>query len=153
MKIKGLADQGLDQQQHHAQQPPSQSQQSIQHHPEENQDSNSFKSDEEEEEMSDDENEDPTNNPDPRAPLDPIIQIQNSNSTRLGITSLQEPLKVPIPPSSQFRRSDSNSRFVRILYILVVNLIILSSKILLRQCDNQDPIDCCDNGDNGNNGK
>ena len=111
MKIKGLADQGLDQQQHHAQQPPSQSQQSIQHHQEENQDSNSFKS-EEEEEMSDDENEDPTNNPDPRAPLDPIIQIQNSNSTRLGITSLQEPLKVPIPPSSQFRRSDSNSRYV-----------------------------------------
>ena len=109
MKIKGLADQGLDQQQHHAQQPPSQ--QSIQHHPEENQDSNSFKS-EEEEEMSDDENEDPTNNSDPRAPLDPTIQIQNSNSTRLGITSLQEPLKVPIPPSSQFRRSDSNSRYV-----------------------------------------
>ena len=112
LKIKGLADQGLDQQQHHAQQPPSQSQQSIQHHQEENQDSNSFKSEEEEEEMSDDENEDPTNNSDPRAPLDPIIQIQNSNSTRLGINSLQEPLKVPIPPSSQFRRSDSNSRYV-----------------------------------------
>ena len=116
LKIKGLADQGLDQQQHHAQQPPSQ--QSIQHHPEENQDSNSFKS-EEEEEMSDDENEDPTNNSDPRAPLDPTIQIQNSNSTRLGITSLQEPLKVPIPPSSQFRRSDSNSR-LEILHILVL---------------------------------
>ena len=112
-----MADQGLDQQP----QPQSQTTQQQQ------QDS-SFKSESE--------------NEDPNPALDSI-----QSSRLIHQSSLQEPLKVPIPPSSQFRRSDSNSRFVRILYSLVVHLIILSSKILLQQSDNQDPID------NGNNGK
>ena len=45
-------------------------------------------------------------NEDPNPALDPI-----QSSRLIHQSSLQEPLKVPIPPSSQFRRSDSNSRF------------------------------------------
>ena len=90
LKIKGLADQGLDQQQQPQSQTSSQQQQDS-----------SFKSESE--------------NEDPNPALDPI-----QSSRLIHQSSLQEPLKVPIPPSSQFRRSDSNSRFVRILYSLVV---------------------------------
>ena len=97
MKIKGLADQGLDQQ---PPQPQSQSQRQQQQN-QQNQDSQSFKSEED----------DDSENEDPNPALDPII---HSTATRLiHQSSLQEPLKVPIPPSSQFRRSDSNSRYAQ----------------------------------------
>ena len=76
LKIKGLADQGLDQGQQQGQ----------------NQD---FKSEIQETET--------------EPPEQQQQQQQNNEQLPTARLSLHEPLKVPIPPTSQYRRSDSNS--------------------------------------------